>query len=177
MKGIQLSKLSKLKRPTDMMKIRKKTVTMFNDYMSLDESLQIESEIMKYTKLKLKDKEYEQQWENIKVRRIYCQKARSLIYNIKHSKTLKERIKSKEVSIDNLTKLSFEDMMPERYEEINKRRIKMETTQFNFEGLYKCEKCNSKKTTYYQLQTRSADEPCTTYIQCLDCMNTWSENV
>ena len=159
------------------MKTRKKTVDMLSEYLSQDMSFDVETEIMKYTKEKANEKGFEQVWTNIKVRRIYGQKSRSLLYNLKHSNTLQPRMESGEISLSNLLKLSFEDMMPERYEEINKRRIKHETTQFNFEGLYKCEKCQSKKTTYYQLQTRSADEPCTTFIQCLDCMNTWSENV
>jgi DNA-directed RNA polymerase subunit M/transcription elongation factor TFIIS len=29
----------------------------------------------------------------------------------------------------------------------------------DYEGLFKCGKCKSTKTTYYQMQTRSADEP------------------
>jgi len=34
---------------------------------------------------------------------------------------------------------------------------------------YTCKKCKSKRCSYYQLQTRSADEGITTYITCLDC--------
>ena len=173
----QQDKLSILKKPTSMKKTRQKTVDLLNYHVNIEMSLQIETEILKYTKSKLKEKEFDQEWGNIKVRRIYCQKVRSLLFNIKHSKTLKELLNTNKVSPDKLLKLTHEDMMPERYEEINRQRIKKETTQYDFEGLYKCEKCKSKKTTYYQLQTRSADEPCTTYIQCLDCMNTWSENV
>lgn len=43
----------------------------------------------------------------------------------------------------------------------------------NYEGLFKCGKCKSKKTRYYQLQTRSADEPMTTYVTCIDCGSKW----
>ena len=31
----------------------------------------------------------------------------------------------------------------------------------------------SKKTTYTQAQTRSADEPMTTFVTCLDCNHRW----
>lgn len=41
------------------------------------------------------------------------------------------------------------------------------------EGMFTCGKCKSKKTTYYQLQTRSADESQTTYVQCTNCNNRW----
>lgn len=40
-------------------------------------------------------------------------------------------------------------------------------------GILKCGKCKSKKTTYFQLQTRSADEGLTNFCQCLACGNRW----
>ena len=40
-------------------------------------------------------------------------------------------------------------------------------------GVYRCGKCKSWKTTYYQLQTRSADEPMTTYVTCMNCEKRW----
>jgi len=43
----------------------------------------------------------------------------------------------------------------------------------NYEGILKCGKCKSRKTTYYQLQTRSADEPMTTYATCKTCGHKW----
>jgi DNA-directed RNA polymerase subunit M/transcription elongation factor TFIIS len=38
---------------------------------------------------------------------------------------------------------------------------------------FTCNKCKSKKCTYYQLQTRSADEPMTTFVTCLECGKRW----
>jgi DNA-directed RNA polymerase subunit M/transcription elongation factor TFIIS len=43
----------------------------------------------------------------------------------------------------------------------------------DYDGMFRCGKCKSKKTDYYQLQTRSADEPMTTYVTCKDCGNRW----
>jgi transcription elongation factor S-II len=39
--------------------------------------------------------------------------------------------------------------------------------------MFTCGKCKQKKCTYYQLQTRSADEPMTTFVQCVNCGNRW----
>jgi len=41
--------------------------------------------------------------------------------------------------------------------------------------MFKCGKCKQRKCTYYQMQTRSADEPMTTFITCTNCGNKWRE--
>ncbi|KAG6728868.1 hypothetical protein I3842_02G196200 [Carya illinoinensis] len=38
---------------------------------------------------------------------------------------------------------------------------------------FKCSRCGQRKCTYYQMQTRSADEPMTTYVKCVNCNNHW----
>lgn len=38
---------------------------------------------------------------------------------------------------------------------------------------FKCGRCHQRKTKYYQLQTRSADEPMTTFVTCINCGNRW----
>ncbi len=39
--------------------------------------------------------------------------------------------------------------------------------------IFKCGKCKQRKCSYYQMQTRSADEPMTTFVTCLVCDNRW----
>jgi DNA-directed RNA polymerase subunit M/transcription elongation factor TFIIS len=36
-------------------------------------------------------------------------------------------------------------------------------------GIFECPKCHSTNTDYYTLQTRSADEPATIFVECLSC--------
>ena len=38
---------------------------------------------------------------------------------------------------------------------------------------FKCSKCRQNNCVYFQMQTRSADEPMTTFITCLNCGNRW----
>lgn len=38
---------------------------------------------------------------------------------------------------------------------------------------FRCGRCGKRKCTYYQLQTRSADEPMTTFVTCVNCDNHW----
>ena len=41
------------------------------------------------------------------------------------------------------------------------------------EGAVECKRCKSLKTTFTQLQTRSADEPMTCYFYCYECSHRW----
>ncbi len=41
------------------------------------------------------------------------------------------------------------------------------------DGLFMCGKCKKYKTTHSQVQTRSADEPMTTFVLCLLCGKRW----
>ena len=56
--------------------------------------------------------------------------------------------------------------------DMRKQYVEKEAKE-NLVGLFKCGRCKSKKTTYYQLQTRSADEPMTTFVSCLNCEKNW----
>ncbi|EFA81501.1 hypothetical protein PPL_05490 [Heterostelium album PN500] len=42
---------------------------------------------------------------------------------------------------------------------------------------FQCGKCKQRKCTYFQLQTRSADEPLTTFVTCVNCNNRWYRSV
>jgi len=44
------------------------------------------------------------------------------------------------------------------------------------EGEFVCSKCKSNKTTFFQLQTRRADEGITTFIQCVQCRRRWKQS-
>ena len=38
---------------------------------------------------------------------------------------------------------------------------------------FQCGKCKKKMVSYSQAQTRSADEPMTTFCECMNCGNRW----
>lgn len=40
-------------------------------------------------------------------------------------------------------------------------------------GMFPCPRCKSKRTTFYELQTRSADEPMTIFKSCFNCGFRW----
>lgn len=40
---------------------------------------------------------------------------------------------------------------------------------------FQCRRCKKRRCVYFQKQTRSADEPMTTFISCRECGNQWKE--
>ena len=117
--------------------------------------------------------------------RLYLNKCISLYDNINPSsyignKNLIKKIKKKEINIDTIADLTPQELYPEHW---NKLLDKQNNTQeylyskkfVSISDEYKCGKCKEKKCTYYQLQTRSADEPMTTFITCLNCGHKWKE--
>jgi transcription elongation factor S-II len=70
--------------------------------------------------------------------------------------------------------MTHQEMQPKKWEELIKAKSIRDKNKFEQEleamtDRFTCRKCFSKKCSYYALQTRSADEPMTLYITCLDC--------
>lgn len=62
-------------------------------------------------------------------------------------------------------------ILKKKNKEISMEKARMADDDYT--GAFRCGKCKSMKTDYYQLQTRSADEPMTTYVTCRCCGNRW----
>jgi transcription elongation factor S-II len=74
--------------------------------------------------------------------------------------------------------MTHQEMNPEHWKEMLNRKIKRDQSKFSTKieastDMFTCKKCRSKKCTYYELQTRSADEPATIFVTCLDCGKNW----
>jgi DNA-directed RNA polymerase subunit M/transcription elongation factor TFIIS len=120
-------------------------------------------------------------WDNPNFTGIYKQKFLSLQKNIRGSPELKEKIVTKKLNPVEIVAMRPEQLCPDgAYAQMLEKRIHRELRKEaltkeakNQEGFFKCERCKSMKTTYYQLQTRSADEPMTTFVSCLNCDKNW----
>lgn len=116
-------------------------------------------------------------WDNNYFVKIYVNRLRTIKSNLK-DETLFKSIINKKIKAHEVAFMSHQEMQPDNWSELlelkkirdeNKYEPKLEASTDDF----KCWKCKSKKCTYYQLQTRSADEPMTTFVSCLDCGNRW----
>ena len=79
---------------------------------------------------------------------------------------------------DKIVSMTPQVLYPDIWEEIivkNARKMELLSKANNVQGtsMFKCGKCKLNNCTYYQMQTRSADEPMTTFVTCLNCSNRW----
>ncbi|GLU14857.1 hypothetical protein SLE2022_314000 [Rubroshorea leprosula] len=109
-------------------------------------------------------------------------KYRSIMFNIRdpNNPDLRRKVLLGEVKPERLVNMTAEEMASEQRQREN-NQIK-EKALFDCErggapkattDQFKCGRCGQRKTTYHQMQTRSADEPMTTYVTCVNCNNHW----
>ena len=121
-------------------------------------------------------------WENPIFKYRYKTKFLNLQFNLRYpSNNLKQRLVNGEVDVTDVVYMNPVELNPTgpyalvkeklRVEDLHKYALNNENE--NYEGMFKCGKCKSRKTTYYQMQTRSADEPMTTFVTCKNCGNHW----
>lgn len=112
----------------------------------------------------------------------YKQRVRSRVSNLRDAKNplLKVKVLSGQITPEKFATMPTEEMASDEMkllrQEIAKegiREAQVAKNQGTETNLFKCGKCGKRKTTYTQLQTRSADEPMTTFVLCLDCGNRW----
>ena len=119
------------------------------------------------------NKKVVKKWDNQFFIQIYLDHLRSIYINLKNDRLIK-MVKNDEIKSQEIAFMTHQEMYPEKWEEAIKAKNIRDKNKFEqkLEAMtdrYTCKKCKSKKCSYYQLQTRSADEGITTYITCLDC--------
>ncbi|XP_034824724.1 transcription elongation factor S-II [Maniola hyperantus] len=112
----------------------------------------------------------------------YKNRVRSRVANLKDPKnpTLRTNFWNGVISASRLAKMTPEEMASDEMKKLREKFIKeaiddaqLATVQGTKTEMLKCGKCKKKNCTYNQLQTRSSDEPMTTFVLCNECGNRW----
>jgi transcription elongation factor S-II len=112
----------------------------------------------------------------------YRDKIRSLYQNLRNKSNpeLKVKVLSGEISAKRLVEMTHEELKSQQQkatdaaiakENMNNAMVAQEEKSMSTS--LQCGKCGQKKVSYSQAQTRSADEPMTTFCECLACGNRW----
>jgi transcription elongation factor S-II len=117
-------------------------------------------------------------WDNELFVIIYTERLRTIMVNLQKNKTLLSKIKNKEIKSHKLAFMTHQEMNPEKWKPLIEDKKIRDKNMYNPQidantDNFTCGKCKSKRCSYYQLQTRSADEPMTTFVTCIDCGNRW----
>lgn len=164
-------------------KMRTKLVDMLSeeddniDYESIVTN--IEKGIFNSTVRDAKHRKIVRKWDNKYFVILYVNKFRSLWNNLKKSKdTLMSQVLSGEKKPHEIAFMNHQEFQPDMWKKLIDEKIvrdkkKYEVDMRGASDEFKCGKCKQRKTSYYQLQTRSADEPMTTFVTCLNCGNHW----
>ena len=168
----------------DPIKFRKNIECKINKVVKNDKlSRKIERSIFNFTIKEAKNKNVIRKWENQNFCLIYIDRLKSIYFNIKNNsyvnnKHFLKKLKIKNMRNEEISNLSHRDMKPKLWKKLIDDKIKRDENLVKGDisastDEFKCFKCFERVCTYYQLQTRSADEPMTTFVTCLKCGNRW----
>ncbi|XP_073703675.1 transcription elongation factor A protein 3 isoform X1 [Garra rufa] len=112
----------------------------------------------------------------------YKNRVRSRISNLKDPKNpnLRKNVLAGAIELSRIATMSAEEMASDELKQLRNvltqeaiREHQMAKTGGTTTDLLQCGKCKKKNCTYNQVQTRSADEPMTTFVLCNECGNRW----
>lgn len=162
---------------TDDVKFRKKVEDSFCMITNNTKRKNIEKGIYNYTVKEANNKNLIKKWNNKLFVLIYINRWRSLYINFSNNTKLINKINRGKIKTESLANLTHQEMNPELWKTIIQDKIERDKNKYdktlNLSSEFYCHKCKNNNCSYYQLQTRSADEPMTTFVNCLDCNKRW----
>lgn len=112
----------------------------------------------------------------------YREKLRSLFSNlkVKSNRQLGVNVMEGKITPARFVVMTHEELKSEEQrkkedalQQENMKKAQVPMAEKSISDALKCGKCGQKKVSYSQAQTRSADEPMTTFCECTVCGNRW----
>jgi len=165
--------------------IIEKLKKLFDKELSSSEVNQLEQEIYEASLVQASSKHIVKDWSVKLFEHIYMCILRKTVGNLCPKTYVKNtelinRYKSKKITLKDIASMSYYNLNESKWrdriehqKDIEKRHLEgnksMATDQFL------CSRCHKRECTYYEMQTRSADEPMTIFISCLNCGKNWRQ--
>lgn len=120
-------------------------------------------------------------WEDTGFFTLYVDHLRSLYMNLDRASVVAQMASGEITEGQQVSFMSHLEMDPDHWRPLMEAKRKRDQERLNHKveamtDQYKCRKCKGRRCTYFELQTRSADEPATVYFECLDCGCHWKQN-
>jgi len=153
--------------------IRNKLNEKFNNEKN---STNLEKGIFNYTLKEAERRKIVKKWDNKQFVQIYVDHLRSVINNLNEDiiKSINDEIVKPHV----IAFMTHQELYPKKWSALIEAKSKRDKNKFETNisaatDTFTCRKCKGNQCTYYQMQTRSADEPMTIFVQCIPCGNRW----
>ena len=166
--------------------LRDKVVENFGEVIGDPEiAKQVEESMLHVVSDQAIKENMEVDWSNRIFWNMYRSRAISLYENLRgengyvqNKECWAAKLRNGDVSPRNFAEMTALDMCPPRWKEAIEKIIESEKKLYakndSASIFLWCSVCKKKsKCDYYQMQTRSADEPMTTFVNCLECDRRW----
>jgi len=153
--------------------IRKKLDKKLNNEKA---SVNLEKGIFNYTLKEAEQRKIVKKWDNKQFVLIYQSHLRSILKNL-NDKLISE-VNDETLQPHKIAFMTHQELNHEKWAQLIDIKSKRDKNKFEVNmaaatDTFTCRKCKKNKCTYYQMQTRSADEPMTTFVTCIPCGNRW----
>lgn len=153
--------------------IKKKINEIFNDEQA---SSNLEKGIFNYALKEADQRKIVKKWDNKFFVQIYLSHLKSILNNL--NEKLINDVKNGLIKSHTLAFMTHQEFNHNKWTELIEAKSKRDKNKFETNiaaatDTFTCRKCKANQCTYYQMQTRSADEPMTTFVTCIPCGNRW----
>jgi len=165
--------------------IRDKVVENYSELMDAELAAQLEESILHVVADQAIKENIDLDWSNRIFWNMYRSRCISLYENLRgkdsyvgNTENWLEKVKSGAITPRGFAEMTAVDLCPSRWKESIEKIIESDKRLYskneNAAIFMWCSNCKKKtKCDYYQMQTRSADEPMTTFVNCLECDRRW----
>ena len=158
---------------------------LVGEHCDEDELLQLEKGIYNASLEEAKRRMVPLTWDHMSFKWVYGMVAKRTASNFQpdsyvQNTELIARWKDGEFSLDQIGHWSPYDLKPSHWKELKDQQFRrdkriLEGNLAMATDRFRCSRCQKKMCTYYELQTRSADEPMTIFISCVNCGKQWKQ--
>jgi DNA-directed RNA polymerase subunit M/transcription elongation factor TFIIS len=163
----------------------KKVIAARCGFLSAAEQVDFERGIYNHSLEEAGKKGIRRVWENPEFAAVYDIESRRCVANLDPSSyvanpRLLTRLKDGEFLPHDIPSMTYAELFPEKWAEAMEIALKREAKMLTVDksmatDMFKCTRCGKRECTYYEMQTRSADEPMTQFIRCLNCGKQWRQ--
>jgi transcription elongation factor S-II len=139
--------------------------------------LNMEKGVFNYTIRECSFRKLVKKWENPAFTQIYVDRLRVIFSNLKMP-VVEAGLQSGEILPQTVAFMTHQEFQPDKWNPLIEKKTKRDASKCDKKvgastAMFTCSRCKSKNCTYYEMQTRSADEPATIFVTCLNCDKHW----